>query len=91
MANNLLFLIATPGTPAVIPGNFQFASINPATDASYTITNSLDGNISGVGLTVSSAIEIPFTFPDPPNQDGWGEHTITATGGDVLIAYSNGI
>lgn len=87
---NLLILIAEPGTPVVIPAGFLWASINPAEDVTYTITNSLSGEMAGVSEIVTPAISIPFTFPSPPSLEGFKAHTVTVTGGNATIVYTNG-
>lgn len=88
--SNLLILICPAGSTMEIPEGFLWASINPGTDGTYTITNSLSGEIVDVSKTVTSAISVPFTFPSAPSLEGYKAHTIAATTADALITYTNG-
>lgn len=85
---NILFLNVQSGESKTIPEGFIIASFNPAEGASYTITNSQNGDI-GDNLKISSSISIPFTTPVCPVPDGYAEHRITASGGSILVAYIN--
>lgn len=88
--SNMLFLNVPSGQEKTIPSGFLFASILPASGATYTIENNLEGEIENVSLKVSPSIGSTFTFPSPPSTDGWEEHTIAATGAAVIIAYASG-
>lgn len=87
---NMLFLNVPSGESKTIPAGFLFASISPASGATYTITNSLDGEITNVSLKTSPSIGTVFTFPSPPSTEGWTAHIIAASGGAVTIAYASG-
>ncbi len=84
--SNLLVLVATVASPATIPAGFLWASINPGSGVTYTITNSS----SAGGVLVTPAIAVPFSFPSPPSLEGFEAHVITVTGGDATIVYTNG-
>lgn len=80
MGLKMMTAVATPGTPFPIPAGFTFASMYPATGATFTYSNT---------LATSGAIGVPFTFPNSGSTT-WDEHTITATGGSVQISYALG-
>ena len=89
--DNLLFLVITAGSSVEIQAGFNFLSIRPRSGATYTITNSLAGDLpSNQGNRVSGSYSVDFTFPDPPSPDGWASHIITASGGSVDVTFSNG-
>lgn len=90
-ADNLLFKTVAPGTPFTLPLGFLFASFYPASGASYTITNSLEHAITNEYDIVSGAIDTAFTVPTSPSLDGWAEHTITATDGNITVVFATGI
>ncbi len=89
MGSNLLMWNLTAGQSFIIPEGFLWASINPASGASYTITNSLTGG-TDASLRISPAIEDVFTFGPQPSLAAFAAHTITAAGGAVFIVYTNG-
>ncbi len=80
---NMIPVTVTSGNTFPLPAGFIFASIKPATGASFTYTNSFRDGIT------SAAIDIPFTFPDA-GQRSWAAHTITAIGGSIEISYATG-
>lgn len=83
-ADNLLFAVASEGSPVTLPAGFMYASFSPAPGVTYTITNSLQTN------PVSGNIRSAFTMP-VIGTDGYAQHIITATGGDVIVVYVTGI
>lgn len=89
--SNLLTWTLTTGQTFTLPEGFLFASIYPATGASFTITNSLPGGIANVSLKTTGSIDTAFSIPTAPTIDGWKEHVITASGGTVLIVYATGL
>lgn len=88
--SNTLFITLAAGETFTLPDGFLSASIYPASGASFTITNSLGGEIEGVSLQVSAAIDTVYTFGQPPSLEGWANHIITASGGQVTITYATG-
>lgn len=90
-ASNMLFMQIGSGETFTIPKGFLFASIYPESGASFTMTNSLEGNgIPNVSTKTSASIDTIYTFPDSPSLQGWAEHVITASGGNVIITYATG-
>jgi hypothetical protein len=89
-ADNLLMWNIAAGETFTIPEGFLFASIYPSSGATYTITNSLNGEITNVSLKISPAINTVFTFPNAPSLSGWTNHVISASSGSVLVVYANG-
>ncbi len=90
MASNLLMINLTAGQSFTIPEGFLWASIKPSSGATYTITNGLAVDMAGISLKTSPAIEEVFTFGPQPSLGAFKEHTIAATGGAVLVVYTNG-
>ncbi len=90
MASNLLMYNITAGQSFTIPEGFLWASIKPASGATYTITNGLAGDQANFSLKTSPAIDDVFTFGPMPSLQAYKAHIIAATGGAVLIAYTNG-
>lgn len=86
---NSFFIKITAGNSAEIPQGFMMASILPDSNASYTITNSIGGDLGPNALATSTPISGIYTFPlaNPFNQNGYDTHTVTAIGGDVLVSY----
>lgn len=91
ITSNMLFWTLTNGNTFSLPEGFLFASIYPLSGASFTITNSLNGDgIQDVSLKTSAEIDTAYTFPPSPMLSGWNQHIITAIGGDVIITYATG-
>lgn len=84
---NPLFATATPGNPVTLPAGFQFASFNPETSSTYTITNSEGGNFPVPFKAVSGILSVVTTLPMMPalNPSGWAAVTITCLAGSVDI------
>ncbi len=90
MAANLLMINLLAGESFTIPEGFLWASVNPASGATYTITNSQAVDMEDISLKTSPAIEDVFTFGPMPSLGAFKAHTIAATGGAVLVVYTNG-
>lgn len=93
MANNvnMKFARAVSGTPLILASGFVFASITPESTSTYSITNSMSGDIPPA-LKISPSLSGVFSFPDISNYGkAYHTHTITVlTGTAVDIAFVDG-
>lgn len=90
---NALFARATPGNPIVLGRGFMFASFAPENGSTYTVTNSLPGDIAPA-TKVSPVLAATLSLPNIQelNPNGYHTHTITCVSGTAIdIMYVTGL
>lgn len=78
------------GTSVTLAQGFVWASITPASGATYTIKSDNAPVAPDINDGASAAYSSAFSTGNAPSQNGWDEFTIAATGGNVYVSYCVG-
>jgi hypothetical protein len=88
MGSQLLNITLADGESVTLQ-DFIWASILPASGATFTLSNTAPPE-TDVNETTSGPLNTAFSTGNSPSQQGWEDLTVTASGGDVYIEYCKG-